>query len=467
MFTDTAHFYQLAAVMVGSIIFFIGANVARERVVMTTLLLLIPFQIIDSRYGSLNVVLTYAIGFVFLLRGRVTRFPLIGSVFFILLSYLLSLSQIERGTFFDHAVFLISVGSNFLLFYMVYNYFLRVGDEGPRQFWQVLIVLNILVLLYCLLQLSAGLTGRVSFGLEEFTLNPVRGEHQRLTGPFQATAMTAEYLCIQNIIIMYAIMHTTMRRNQKLLWMLFALNCGTLVMTGNRGGIVALVLGLLVFIYLFRKELGGQTIFKFILPSLILFTIMSFVVIKFTDFNVLFDRLEQTEIEGLVPDTRQVWGDLFPRVIERPFFGHGPRLKLSSETYDRLRSLYKMPYPHNAAMFLMYTTGVVGLLAYLIFFVLILMKFIRTMNNAVSSSFVGGIPRVTIVILVIVAVSQLRMEMFRFNLNDYQQYVMMLMGGLLATLSTLSNRAVRTSRSGSIHAKPSRLIKKKPGLLDV
>jgi len=467
MFADTAHYYQLIAAMLVGIVLFVGANVASEKTVLTTLLLLIPFQIIDSRYGSLNVVMTYAVGIVFLLRGRVKKFPLIGPVLFILFSYLLSLSQIERGTLVDHAIFLTSIGSNFLLFYIVYNYFSRAGEEGPKQFWHILIALNVLVLAYCVLQLSAGLTGRVSFGLQEFTLNAVRGEHQRLTGPFLATAMTAEYLCIQNVIIMYAIMHATTTRNRKLLWLLFAFNCGILVTTGNRGGIVTLVIGLLAFVYMFRNEFGGQTIMKFVLPSILLFTVMSVVVIKFTDFNVLFDRLEQTEMEGVVPDTRGGWGDLLPIVLEKPVFGHGPRLKMSGETYERHRTMFNMPFPHNAAMFLMYTIGGVGLLAYLIFFLSLLGKFLRTRHNTMSGSFTGGIPRVAIVILIIIAVSQLRMEMFRFILNDYQQYVMMLIGGLLATLTTLASRTVSSSNSRMIRSKQNNRALVDPGPREV
>jgi len=466
MFADTSHYYQFVAVMLVGIALFVSAFIAREKVVLTTLLLLIPFQIVDSQYGSLNVVLTYAIGAVFLLSGRVTKLPLIGPVLFILFSFLISLSQIEPGTIVDHAAYMISVGSNFLLFYMVYNYFSRAGEDGPKQFWNILIALNILILVYCVLQLSAGLTGRVSFGLEEFTLQETRLD-RRLTGPWSATAMTAEYLSIQNVIIMYAIMHTSGSRNRKLLWLLFALNCGILVTTGNRGGIVTLVLGLLGFVYMFRNELGGRNIMKYVLPSILLFAVMSVVVVKFTDFDVLYDRLEQTEIDGFVPDSRQGWKYLWPIVLEKPVFGHGPRLKMSHETYARNPKMFNMPFPHNAAMFLMYTIGGVGLLAYLAFYISIFRKFLRARYNTVSHHFIGGIPRVALVILAIIAVSQLRMEMFRFLLNDYQQYVMMLLGGLLATLTTLPSRTVSSRNSKIIHSKNNNAAHIDTGLREV
>ena len=44
------------------------------------------------------------------------------------------------------------------------------------------------------------------------------------------------------------------------------------------------------------------------------------------------------------------------------------------------------------------------------------------------------------------------MEMFRFDLNDYQQYIMMLMGGLLAALTTLSSSSVNNTNFKLIHS---------------
>ena len=431
MFEDPSHYIQLSAAILLAVVFFAWANVASEKRVIGLLILLIPFQLIASRYGSLNVVLTYAVGFVFLLGRRFSCLPMIGAVTFVVLAYLLSLSQAPSGTFKDHAIYLFSIGANFLLFYIVYNSIYRMKAEGLQFFWKTLMALNVLVIGYCTLQLFAGLTGIVSFGLEELTLNPVREDH-RLTGPFHETALTAEYLDIMLLVLFYTIMHEKLQKKKNILWLLFALNCAFLITTGNRGGIVTLIFGLIVFMYLFRKELGVQAIMKYVFGGIFLFSVMAVVVVQYTEFNVLFDRIENTEMDGVVPDSRSGWKFMLPKVLEEPILGHGPRLRLHDDTYANHRNIFIMPQPHSVYMYLMYTIGSVGLFAYFIFFLSIWRHFSRASKIDTDDKFLDGLPRLGIIILLMIAISQIRMEMFRFITSDYQQFIFMLLAGLLA-----------------------------------
>lgn len=441
MFEDPSHYIQLFAAIALAGIFFVWASVVSDKWVIGLLILLIPFQIISSRYGSLNVVLTYAVGVVFLLGRRLSYFPLITAVAFIVFAYLLSFSQARTGASKDHAIYLFSIGANFILFYIVYNSIYKMKEEGLQFFWKILMAVNVLVLGYCMLQLIGGLTGTISFGLDELTLNQVRPEHQRLTGPFHETALTAEYLDIQLLIIFYTIMHEKIQKRKNILWLLFALNSAFLITTGNRGGIVTLVFGLMLFMYMFRKELGKLAIIRYVSGGILLFSLMGVVIIKYTDFNVLFERLKNTEMDGVVPDSRAGWKYVLPKVLEKPVLGHGPRLMLHPDTYANNRNIFAMPQPHSAYLYLMYTIGSVGLIAYIIFFISVWKRFSRASKIDTENKFLDGIPTLGMIIILMIAASQIRMEMFRFITSDYQQFVFMLLAAFMA-LTQIKRSAV-------------------------
>ena len=115
----TGHYFQLIIALFGGGMLFLVAYLAPVRIVMWVLLLLIPFQLIDSIYGSINMVFTYMVGAAFLLRGRIVRLPLLGAIIFIMFAYMLSFSLALPGTLRDHGLYIISFISNFLLFYIV------------------------------------------------------------------------------------------------------------------------------------------------------------------------------------------------------------------------------------------------------------------------------------------------------------------------------------------------------------
>ena len=87
---------------------------------------------------------------------------------------------------------------------------------------------------------------------------------------------------------------------------------------------------------------------------------------KYTQYNVLYERLEKTKVEGIVPDTRTVWRKGSEKIIEKPILGHGPYLvkreDISRFDYTTQNELGR--YPHNLYLFLLYTIGIIGFMAY-------------------------------------------------------------------------------------------------------
>ena len=117
------HYIQLSIGIILGLILFVMAYAARMRTVIVILLLAIPFQPIETRYGSLNMVFTYMIFAVFLLKGRLREWPFFGIVMAILMAYFLSISQTQSFVYKDHLFYVLVMGGNFALFYLVFNYF--------------------------------------------------------------------------------------------------------------------------------------------------------------------------------------------------------------------------------------------------------------------------------------------------------------------------------------------------------
>src|SRR5690606_17162830 len=151
----------------------------------------------------------------------------------------------------------------------------------------------------------------------------------RLTGPFLSSEITAQYLVIMQFLILHEFWHTESRWFRRGLLALGAANLACLVATGSRGEFLLLIGGMGVYLWLFRHRLGVVRAVKFLISGVIALTATGLIVVNFTLFGVLFERLKETEFnEQGVPDSREVlWAEAWPRVLERPMTGHGPRLR--------------------------------------------------------------------------------------------------------------------------------------------
>ena len=55
---STSHLIQLITVLTGAIVIYISAISGTQRQIFKVLILIVPFQFIDSQYGSINMALT-------------------------------------------------------------------------------------------------------------------------------------------------------------------------------------------------------------------------------------------------------------------------------------------------------------------------------------------------------------------------------------------------------------------------
>jgi O-antigen ligase len=151
---------------------------------------------------------------------------------------------------------------------------------------------------------------------------------------------------------------------------------------------------------------------------------MSIVVVKFTDYGQMYERLAATEVEGGVPDTRaNTWSQAVPEIAKRPVLGHGPRLRLEGDEARSYPGRTYTLYPHNIYLFLLYTVGIVGLAAYMWFFGWLIVRFRRGIQNASDDPLVNGFIRLGILLTVVFLIDELKIEFLRFALIDYWHFV--------------------------------------------
>jgi hypothetical protein len=345
-------------------------------------------------------------------------------------AYALAFVLVPPATVRDHALYLISMGSNLMLFYMVYSFVKRL--RSPADIFDTLLFQNLLVVAYCYVQLLVGFDRMSFFGIEEFSLHQNRLD-QRLSGPFNAVGITAEYLVIQILIAGYVLLHEKSVRKRLFLFALIASNFAFLVATGNRGGFISLIFGGLLFLFHYRREIGLLRMTSTATAAVIIFFVMSLLIVTYTPFNRLYERLANTSIESGIPDTRRkLWPMAWQEIKERPIFGHGPRLSLLTAGARAAPGLRSIPHPHNLYLHILYTVGIVGLAAYLIFFGSIFWVLRKAASSPIRDPVLAGVPKLGMIILLVFLIDQVKVEFLRYYLDDYQHYVFMLFGLFLA-----------------------------------
>lgn len=421
MLEDTSKLAQVIFALLLAVIFFLFGYFASPRKTVPWLICLSPFQTIDNPYATSSVILAYVIGIAYILRGRLRFVPMLGFFLLILAIYFASTGFAHRATHAQHGVYIFSYVSAIVMFYVVYNFVRETNDV--ELILRTLIILNVLVIIYSILQITFD---KVSlFGIEELTIQGtrLRGADPRLTGPY-GVGITAEFLVLHTLLAAYLVIHVPSILGRNLLYLLMAANLGCLIATANRGGFLVLVGGAGLFLYMFRGQLGVKRTLSLSVVGSFLLVLMSVIIINFTNFGALYDRLETTEIEGGVPETRaQAWKIVTPKIFDKPLLGHGPRFRLQDDDVISYKGHEVFDYPHNLYLFLLYTVGVMGLLAYLFFFAWIIIRIRRGVKRLSHDPFRQGLVKLGILLMVVFLVDQIKIDFLRYALVDYWHYM--------------------------------------------
>ena len=147
--------------------------------------------------------------------------------------------------------------SNIVLFYMVYS--IITNKKDIIVLFQVLMVLNVLVILYCVVQFYVGENSYTLFGIQEFNIRSNLTEFNRIVGPFNAVGITAEYFVIQNLLLLYKAV--IFKKYRILVFIVILCNFALLIGTGNRGGLISYVISIFVFLLTFKNIFEAKKYF--------------------------------------------------------------------------------------------------------------------------------------------------------------------------------------------------------------
>lgn len=422
--------FQMTLVVVLATIVFFFAYSLPQKIAGTALIILIPFQPIETRYGTANVVLAFVVFIAMLMREKDVRLPMLPQILLLLFVYLVSMSLTHRSTHLEHAMYLIYFLSSVLVLWIAYDLTTRYTLKGIVN---IFIVMNVLVDLYCFVQLGVGPGDKyMLFGREEFSMMHVRED--RLTGPFGGVGVSAEYFVIMVYMIMHQILTTSRPKERWLLGGLILVNLALLVATGNRGGFLTLIGAGGLYLWMFRHLLGTGRTLKIAFAGVVLLSVSAAITINYTSFNTLFERLLETEVEEGIPDTRAVvWPMAWAAIKERPLFGNGPRLRLTDDERGKdYKGHVVIMYPHNLYLFLLFTIGITGLIAFLIFLTTPLYRCWRASRKVPNDPVMLSFLKTGVVMMIIIFVDQIKVEFMRYSLVDYWHFVFALFGVLIA-----------------------------------
>ncbi len=145
-------------------------------------------------------------------------------------------------------------------------------------------------------------------------------------------------------------------------WVFALLSAYVLSLTGNRGGLLLLVGGVIYYLWLFRRQYSPARVFAGTALFFLLLVGSEYLLFRFETEGSLLGRMVRTQIVRGIPETRVVsWGDIWAKIMESPLIGHGLIYRLGEVLQGSMRL-----WPHNAFLFYLYIGGVIGLLAYLI-----------------------------------------------------------------------------------------------------
>jgi len=426
--------FQIAVVLFAATGFFALSYWSKIENIVTLVVVLTPFQFIDSPYGTSNVAIIFIVFLALFMRGAITKLPLWGPVVFVFLAMLVSLSFTHQSTWKHHLAYMLSMGSAVILFYLVYNAIRN--STTPNFIINALIIQNCILVVYCIIQLLYGDISFKPFGINEFKwIHGRGGSEPRLTGPFRASGITAEYFLILIMLYVNQLLSSFANTSRLLLGTLMFFNLGLMVATGNRTALIILAVVLLPYlIYHYRLRVNAMQMIGLLTSGVLFFVLASTILINFTSYGVIFDRLAGTEVENGVPDTRAVtWPMAIDAIEKKPVFGHGPRLRLPDDFLTKYKGHDPIQQPHNLFLFILYTLGFFGLVAYLFFFWRLFLEYLacwqtkKAPGSHFESTAALGLP-----ILALVMMDQLKVEAFRFSLMDYTEFLFCLFGFLLA-----------------------------------
>ena len=102
-------------------------------------------------------------------------------------------------------------------------------------------------------------------------------------------------------------------------------------------------------------------------------------------------------------------------------------------------------WPHNLYLFLLYTLGIIGFIAYLAFLMRITWSFYEGSRTPRETLVEDGFARLAIIVMALFLIDQIKVEFLRSESTEYQHFIFMIWGALTA----LTNKEIRDTGNSS------------------
>ncbi len=359
------------------------------------------------------------------------------AILFLILMHVVSFYNIPSGIILKAGLknFNILVAS-VLLLYLILNFV--EDEEGLRRLvWASSLSCGVIIAL-SLVELYFPSARLIPW----FTLSgspPNRGTFSErwVQGPFRDGELLGEYMAIS--VPIQAFMFSRARSMPvRAFWGLLIMGALiTALATMHRAPLLAMCIGILYAIFLFRKRMKPHTLMTLLLLGALTVGTVEFVMANFTPTGSVFRRIERTQFYGVVPDSRRMpWKQAWERSMEHPWIGHGPH-------YDITYTVGKLYSPHNSYLYYFYTIGAIGAGIFIWFLVTLIRMSVRYMSPRTGvHSFSTDLLAIIHVQLVVFALDAIKIN---FQRNAMYFFLIWLVFGMCAACYRVA--AARTAEA--------------------
>jgi O-antigen ligase len=272
------------------------------------------------------------------------------------------------------------------------------------------------------------------------------GAGQRAQGVFGFHGLLADFSAMSFYTQIMLGLRARTRGAKFLYYLLAAVSVLMIVDSANRGGTVIFLVGGVYFLWLHRRRVRWSRL-ALALP-LLYALVGSFGLVhqQFLNRIYLLSRLAQTQLVRGIPDDRiDVWSFMIKKVPEHLLLGHGPFINLMRGGTEMLR------WPHNAYLFYLYSTGILGLAAFLWIMGKVLWRsFPRGEVDFVRGSLARSTQAIFHLQVLLFALAQFRDEHQRGNVYIYLMWILFAFALIGRRLSDQERRAAAQSPGGQV-----------------
>ena len=416
---------RMIAVMVATLVFGIAWRMDMVSGI-GVLVLALPYPR-GTVFGGTNVALVLLLLVIWLLRVTTRqatpaqRTPVDVPMAALLISFIVSFYNIDSSGNLRRALEnFIQLVAGMAMFYLIVNNLRRPEHlERVHLFYCVSIAMVGLLGVYELLHPNAVLIpGWIAFhhGVSE----GINIHNVRIGGPFFDFELLSEY-CAMNLLLLYLLTVRASGTRRLVFGSLFALTFFIMFATVTRGGMMALAIGLLYFLWVARRSLRMAQVVGTVAAATAAFVAMNYLVADFThsgDLIARFSDPKSWQFEHGMPVARaEIWKSAFERMMRHPVIGHGP-------VYDTAKGIDFWFWPHNGYLYIGNLVGFAGLACYL----WLLFRLWRISNPVTldlkDPNYARAYLAIANVQLVVFMVDQIKIDFLRNTIYPYQVWLL-------------------------------------------